>query len=88
MSVHAVIKNALPLVLDDSNSIAIIWCIDDVRQVIEDYELAIELTDDECMEVLGFVDSKHDANFGISWENIYQGIEYCFADKVREMSND
>ena len=39
------------------NSIAIIWCIDDVRQVIEDYELGIELTDDECMEVLGYVEA-------------------------------
>jgi len=66
------------------NSIAIIWCIGDVRQVIKDYELAIELTDDECMEVLGFVDSKHDANFGISWENIYQGIEFYFKDKFNK----
>jgi len=70
------------------NSIAIIWCIDDVRQVIEDYELGIELTDDECMEVLGYVEAEHDANFGIGWDTIHWAIEYCFADKVREMSNE
>ena len=31
------------------NSIAIIWCVDDVRTVIKDHEKTVELTDDECM---------------------------------------
>ena len=62
MSVHAVIKNALPLVLDDSNSIAIIWCVDDVKNIRTD------LSDDECLEVLRYQDKTHDASMGVSWD--------------------
>lgn len=60
------------------NSIAIIWCIDDVRTVIEDYEKTVELTDDECMEVLKYCLNKHDANYGMSWDNISWAIDHIF----------
>ena len=40
---------------DDTNSIAIVWEIDDIRNLRPD------LTDDECMEVLDYTDRKHDA---------------------------
>jgi len=81
MSVHAVIKNALPLVLDDSNSIAIIWCIDDVKNIRTD------LSDDECMEVLSYQDRKHDASMGVSWDTLEWCANYLFPPK-EEASND
>ncbi len=32
---------------NNCNSVAIIWCIDDVRKVIDDYDMNYELTDDD-----------------------------------------
>ena len=43
---------------NNCNSVAIIWCIDDVRKVIDDYDMNYELTDDDCMDVLNYVDRK------------------------------
>ena len=60
------------------NSIAIIWNIDDVRQTIDDQDMDIELTDDECMEVLDYCVQKHDANFGIGWDTLQHAIGHCF----------
>ena len=60
------------------NSIAIIWNIDDVRQTIADYDMDIELTDEECMEVLGYCEGEHDATLGVSWRTIQFAIEECF----------
>ena len=57
------------------NSIAIIWCIDDVRMVIKDQEKTVELTDDECMEVLDYCLDQHDANYGMSWDSISWAID-------------
>ena len=44
------------------NQIAIIWCIEDVKEVRPD------LDDDQCWDVLQRVQSKHDANIGINWD--------------------
>jgi len=73
---------------NSSNSIAIVWCIDDVRHQLEtlneDEEINLKLTDDECMEVLGRVENNHEACYGVTWENIYNAIEYCFQDEIAE----
>lgn len=69
---------------DDTNSIAIVWCIDDVRQVINDYEMDIKLTDEQCMEVLKFCEDNHDTTLGITWETIYQAIEWIYKRKEEE----
>lgn len=73
---------------NEKNSIVIIWCIDDVRDTIRDYEIDVELTDDECMEVLGYCDNHQDAEFGMGWENIYQAILYCFEDKINKTKKE
>jgi hypothetical protein len=67
------------------NSIVIIWNIDDVKQTIDDYDMGIELTDDECMEVLSYVEGEHDATLGVSWTTIQFAIEECFP---KEVSNE
>ncbi len=45
------------------DSISITWHIDDVRSLAHD----IDLTDDQCREVLLRADKYHDANIGINW---------------------
>jgi hypothetical protein len=60
---------------DDSNSIAIVWEIDDVKSIRPD------LDDDKCMEVLGYADKKHDASIGISWETLEWHCDYLFPVK-------
>jgi hypothetical protein len=69
---------------NEDNSIAIIWEIADVRQVIENNDMPLQLDDEQCMEVLGYVERKHDANFGVSWDSIYYAIEYIFEDELNE----
>jgi len=65
---------------DDTNSIAIIWEIDDIKSIRPD------LTDDECMEVLDFADRKHDATLGICWDTLEWHCDYLFPVK-EEASN-
>tara|TARA_Y100000114_G_C11561174_1_gene231880 strand:+ start:109 stop:459 length:351 start_codon:yes stop_codon:yes gene_type:complete len=65
---------------DDSNSIAIIWEIDDIKG-IRPY-----LTDDECMEVLDYAERKHDATLGITYDTLEWHCDYLFPEK--EKAND
>ena len=70
------------------NSIAIVWHIDDVKDQLEALnegeEINLELSDDDCMEVLGHVEVCHDANYGVTWEHLFQSLEYCFQDEIEE----
>ena len=74
-----------------NNSSAIIWSIEDVKDQLEilnedmPEKVDLELTDDDCMDVLQRVVDNHDANYGVSWENLYQGIQYCFEDEINEL---
>jgi len=76
---------------NSNNSIAIIWSIEDVKDQLEilnedmPEKVDLELTDDDCMDVLQRVVDNHDANYGVSWENLYQGIQYCFEDEINEL---
>lgn len=64
---------------DDTNSIAIIWCIDDVKSIRSD------LNDEECLDVLGRAEQKHDAGMGISYDTLHYHANYLFPKK--EVSN-
>jgi len=65
---------------NDSNSIAIVWCIADVKDIRPD------LSEDECMEVLGYQERKHDASMGVSWDTLEWCADYLFP-KREEVSN-
>ena len=65
---------------DDTNSIAIIWEIEDVKSIRPD------LTDNECLDVLCFADRKHDASLGICWDTLEWHCDYLFPVK-EEASN-
>ena len=65
---------------NETNSIAIIWEIDDVKTVRPD------LTDDECMEVLDYAERKHDATIGITYDTLERHCDYLFPVK-EEASN-
>jgi len=70
---------------NSTNSIAIIWSIDDVRHATENYETVdVDLTDEECMEVLDYCLDNHDAEYGMSWDSILWAIEHLFIDKPYE----
>lgn len=73
---------------NSENSIAIIWDIQDVRYQLEClndwYQIELELSDDDCMEVLERVVDNHDANYGVNWDSLYNAIEYCFEDEIRK----
>ena len=73
---------------NSDNSIAIIWCIDDVRQVIDSNEsisfLSDIVTDDDCMNVLHQVHDNHDANYGISWDSIYYVLMDFYDEEIKK----
>lgn len=73
---------------NSDNAIAIIWCIDDVRQVIDSNEslnfLSDIVTDDDCMNVLYQCEDNHDANYGISWDSIYYVLLDFYSDEIKE----
>ena len=55
------------------NVIASIWMLDDVAGRAE--EMDIEITDDQCRDVLSCLDRKHDACIGINWDVIDYWID-------------
>ena len=57
---------------DTQDCIAILWHIDDVREVRPD------LNDTQCREVLRRCERHHDAEIGINWEVIRTVAEECF----------
>jgi hypothetical protein len=56
------------------DSIAILWHIDDVRNVRPD------LDDTQCREVLRYCEDRHDAEIGINWDVIRTVAEECFPE--------
>jgi len=62
-----------------SNSIAIIWCLDDVKQVRPD------LNDEQCLDVLRYADRKHDASMGITYDTLGFVADYLY--KKEEVAN-
>ena len=56
--------------------ISITWCTEDVLLTAKN--MKVELTEDEANDVLGTVEHNHDANYGISWDN----IEWAIGDLV------
>jgi hypothetical protein len=52
---------------EDDYICCIIWQVEDVKCRAENY---IEVTDEECEDILARLEHKHDACYGISWETI------------------
>ena len=73
---------------NSENSVAIVWAIEDVRYQLEilneNYDIELVLCDDDCMQVLETVVDNHDAEYGVNWDSIYNAIEWCFEDEIRE----
>ena len=72
------IDNHIHSILAERREIAIVWCIDDVKEVRPD------LNEDQCWQVLQHAKRHHDATVGISWEvlDIVAGI--LFGDAAKE----
>ena len=62
---------------DDDYICTIIWQVDDVKMQAENMDM--EVTDEECEEILSLLEHKHDACYGISWDT----IDFCLQDLKR-----
>ena len=72
---------------NETNSIAIVWNIDDVRQGLKDSDLPEDFLDDgECMQVLGRAVDGMD-EYGFTWESIYWALEEEFGEKISDYRN-
>lgn len=68
----------------DKDTIAISWCIDDLKWVAEDRGLDVTgLTDDDFRDVLGIVVRRHDACIGINWDVLECHLE-MYIDDLKE----
>ncbi len=64
--------------LAQSRQIAIVWSIEDVKEVRP------HLTDNQAWEVLQLVEQSHDANFGVSWETLDSAAQSLFGDAAKK----
>jgi hypothetical protein len=72
VSAMQVVENTPRLLLDhqDPDVCNVLWTIEDVM-----HQSDKELTVDQAREVLRFLESEHDAEFGINWYAIDNAIE-------------
>jgi len=69
---------------NETNSIAIVWAIDDVKSLKGSYDHRdVELTDEECMEVLHNALKYHDCSEGINWEILCYHYD-CYLEEKKE----
>ena len=62
---------------NETNSICVLWHIDDVKELKDTFgHRTEELTDAECLEILKRVEKKYDPNEGITWETICLEYDY------------
>lgn len=48
--------------------IAILWSIDDMKEMIEEHNPSHIPTDEQCMEILQIAEKNHDSDVGITWD--------------------
>jgi hypothetical protein len=58
-----------------------IWCIEDVIHTGLQRHPPLDITEEEASDVLSYVDSKHDANYGITWDTLDYAIDMMLEDK-------
>jgi mono/diheme cytochrome c family protein len=46
--------------------------------------MGLTLTDEQIVDVLDYVESNHDANFGISWDTIGWAIEHVLPSNLNK----
>ena len=63
-------------VLTNEDSISIVWCIDDVKEVRPD------LDDEQAWDVLQTVKDNHDATMGISWDTLEYAADHLYPEEV------
>ena len=66
----------------DKNTISICWTVDDVKQAFKNIDKEITLTDDDCRDGLERVLNDHDANYGVTWDNLIWSAEDLFPKKI------
>jgi hypothetical protein len=62
--------------IERGDSIALIWTIHDVLLMSEDEEGNETITEDAAREILQQLYEDHNANYGISWDTIYQAVSH------------
>jgi hypothetical protein len=66
--------------------INITWCTEDVLHTAEG--MGVKLTTAEADDVLLTVEHNHDANYGISWDNIEWAIQDLVAYRDKEKTQN
>tara|TARA_R100001369_G_scaffold88615_1_gene125405 strand:- start:762 stop:1256 length:495 start_codon:yes stop_codon:yes gene_type:complete len=72
---------------NENNSIAIIWCTQDIHSAIDNMDLDWTPTGEQSLEILSWIKNKHDASVGVSWETLYIYIQ-TFYDEIQESDNE
>jgi hypothetical protein len=75
---------ALNFLDDNSDIIAIIWCADDVLEIAT--QKGLNLSQEDCLEVLQSLKSNHDSELGISWNSLHFALDYFVSNHSRSRS--
>lgn len=75
MTLSVILEAIAEAIYRRAGYVPFLWHINDVRQLIEDRELPLSLTDAECLEVLANARQNHDAEFGMTWDAIEAELE-------------
>jgi hypothetical protein len=61
---------------NETNSIALIWSIEDVKSLKGSFDHRdVDLTDEDCMEILGNILKHYDTSEGVSWSDICYEVD-------------
>ena len=72
---------------NSENSICLIWCIADIKTAMQNRDHPIEITDDECMEILDEMERRHDASLGITWDTIEYYLDEFTQRKLTKLGH-
>ena len=64
--------------VDNRDTIALLWCVDDVLEIRPD------LNQDQASEVLMMVEDKHDAGIGVNWDTLQIWADYLYPEEDSE----
>jgi len=59
---------------DKNFSISISWNVEDIQTVAEELEIAVTVK--EAVTILKSLESNHDAEYGIKWDDIQSELNY------------
>lgn len=73
---------------EETNSISIKWCVNDIKDAMDAREDKIDISDEECMGILYKMKVLHDPCIGITWNNIDHHLDEFIEGSINHIDPD